>query len=720
MIIMEYANKGNLKGCLTEVANNWKQKLFILYKIIVGLNNIHKEGLIHCNFHNGNILYNKYDDFTYRIFISDYLGSYQLAKSFLEKDHNILSFMIPEILRGKPYTQASDIYNFSMIMWEFISGISPFNSRKYDFQLALSICKGERPEIIENTPQCYIDLMEKCWDDDPTKRPTASEVLNIFEKWIFLPSNMEIKNINKELKNDIMEFINAPIGYNNQSHLQACNTSHLLNFSDEELNELLEGSPGLKFLELKQKREVAEQNLFKLEMIAENSQTELKIKQNELKIKQNELIEMQLAYQKIKSELADSQQQNYQLEQNYQDLRLNSAVQIREFVEKESDLQDQIICLQNEKQTLANNLTEQLKQNKLTSQQVQIQIIQLEQEKTDLQNKLAQTEADIQKFKSQQESLIEQKKQLENKLSQSQVNYQQVKEEKIFKDNILKALLNLSDKEKDEKAELKAKLENEITQLKQKLFNEEQIKVHLTQAIHIKEDKINKLEKELINLDQKRIKQLKDKEKELNEIKKELVNKLTSGENTKEIHKEKEAKQKELNELKQELLKTSASYDANRKKQVLNQVNKFLKAKGNFLTLREETIRNLQKQYEVINDRIVIGVIGEIVSETKKFQDILIECNEVGLFQMDKDHNSLMNIVQENEELEVSHKISDILKLNSFNLNHYKIFTVATNFCEETRAYLDSGMMVQDIKLLRKNLDELKSELKQQKKELIN
>ncbi|RGB36279.1 hypothetical protein C1646_697585 [Rhizophagus diaphanus] len=68
--------------------------------------------------------------------------------------------MAPEILKGQPYTQASDIYSFSMIMWEFTFGIPPFNDKAHDLQLALDICKGKRPEIIENTPQCYVDLMK--------------------------------------------------------------------------------------------------------------------------------------------------------------------------------------------------------------------------------------------------------------------------------------------------------------------------------------------------------------------------------------------------------------------------------------------------------------------------------------------------------------------------------------------------------------------------------
>src|SRR5256885_69914 len=94
-----------------------------------------------------------------------------------------------------------------MIMWEFTSGVSPFHNRAHDLQLCLSICRGERPEIIENTPQCYINLMKKCWDKDPLERPSALEVLNIIEKWVNPGYNIE--NISEDLKSNIMEFMEA-------------------------------------------------------------------------------------------------------------------------------------------------------------------------------------------------------------------------------------------------------------------------------------------------------------------------------------------------------------------------------------------------------------------------------------------------------------------------------------------------------------------------------
>ncbi|PKC53059.1 kinase-like protein, partial [Rhizophagus irregularis] len=69
VLIMEYRNKNSLKKCLTEITKNWEQKLFCLYQIIKGLNDIHEEDLIHYSFHNGNILCNKYEEDIYGIFI---------------------------------------------------------------------------------------------------------------------------------------------------------------------------------------------------------------------------------------------------------------------------------------------------------------------------------------------------------------------------------------------------------------------------------------------------------------------------------------------------------------------------------------------------------------------------------------------------------------------------------------------------------------------------
>jgi serine/threonine protein kinase len=213
---MSHAKEGSLRKCLSKIVKfKWQEKLQLLKKIILGLKVIHESGLAHCDLHDGNILIS--DNFN-ESFIID-LGLCRPISNLQDSDnedkiYGVLPFMAPEVLRKKPYTPASDIYSFSMIMWEFTSGIPPFNNKAHDFQLSLSICKGERPEIMKNTPKCYIDLMRECWDSDPSKRPTIIILENTISTWLRLSEYHEFNdkreaNIDNKLRNDMNETVEA-------------------------------------------------------------------------------------------------------------------------------------------------------------------------------------------------------------------------------------------------------------------------------------------------------------------------------------------------------------------------------------------------------------------------------------------------------------------------------------------------------------------------------
>jgi serine/threonine protein kinase len=70
MMIIEFAEKGNLRTNLSNNFNNimWRDKIKLLYDITYDLNELHKSGYIHKDFHNGNILQIN-DTFSY---ISDF------------------------------------------------------------------------------------------------------------------------------------------------------------------------------------------------------------------------------------------------------------------------------------------------------------------------------------------------------------------------------------------------------------------------------------------------------------------------------------------------------------------------------------------------------------------------------------------------------------------------------------------------------------------------
>ncbi|RGB44227.1 kinase-like domain-containing protein, partial [Rhizophagus diaphanus] len=250
IIIMSYAKKGSLRKCLSDIIKfKWQEKLQLLKKVILGLKVIHESNLTHGDFHDGNILIS--DNYN-ELFIIDLglckpISDLQDSDNKVNEIYGVLPYMAPEILRKKPYTPASDIYSFSMIMWEFTSGIPPFNHEAHDLHLSLSICKGRRPEIIKNTPKCYIDLMKKCWDSDPFNRPTIIMLEYIISEWIrcinkYYEINRdgdykyEISNIDDKLKNNMEEFVEADKFLLQkqtntsiiQYHSQACYTSRKL------------------------------------------------------------------------------------------------------------------------------------------------------------------------------------------------------------------------------------------------------------------------------------------------------------------------------------------------------------------------------------------------------------------------------------------------------------------------------------------------------------
>ncbi len=169
---------------------DWSKKLKILGNISNGLDHIHIQKIIHRDFHSGNILYENEDDTV----ISD-LG---ISKSSIEsvdnddKIYGIIPYIAPEILQRQKYTTASDIYSFSMIMWELITGRMPFWDQNQDTDLIIKICDGLRPPIITNAPEGYIKLMQECWDSDPNKRPTSSDINDIFHKEIIPNYNGKI------------------------------------------------------------------------------------------------------------------------------------------------------------------------------------------------------------------------------------------------------------------------------------------------------------------------------------------------------------------------------------------------------------------------------------------------------------------------------------------------------------------------------------------------
>src|SRR5436305_1905245 len=196
MMVMEYANNGSLRQHLNNKFNslNWTQKLWNLHWIAHGLNKIHEKGLIHHDFHCGNILNNKNTSGNLHSLITD-LGLCKPANTTSQSNdkqiYGVLPYLAPEVLKGKEYTQASDIYGFGIIAYEVCTGLPPYHDIAHDEFLTIKICRGLRPKSDYQIPQLILDIIQQCWDADPSKRPKAKELYELVLKDLCNKSDKE-------------------------------------------------------------------------------------------------------------------------------------------------------------------------------------------------------------------------------------------------------------------------------------------------------------------------------------------------------------------------------------------------------------------------------------------------------------------------------------------------------------------------------------------------
>ncbi|CAI2174014.1 15304_t:CDS:2 [Funneliformis geosporum] len=171
----------NLQTYLVDYPNlEWTKKLSIASGIANALNFIHKDYILHndirsCNIYLNACLQVKLHGF--RVAKSSKISPVMLTSASEPTDHR---WTPSEKFRDNEYTDASEIYSFSLILWEIINHKTPFHDVDYD-EIKNKVLNGEHPQPVttNGTPVEYQEIMEKGWDIDPNKRPSAKQMLEI-------------------------------------------------------------------------------------------------------------------------------------------------------------------------------------------------------------------------------------------------------------------------------------------------------------------------------------------------------------------------------------------------------------------------------------------------------------------------------------------------------------------------------------------------------------
>lgn len=239
------------------------EEFILAYGVSKGLEYLHSNQIIHGNLTSKNVLIDKnlrphLDGFMY---VRNRNNNNDDDYYDIEHIDSILNYTAPEILEGfknfekvEP-TVSSDIYSFGMILYEIFTGQTPFQEFDSHELLIDKIISGLRPPT-DNVYNPFVPIIESCWNQNPSKRPTAKELsTSIYEIATKLNSLKWYKSLSpllNELTNTDVVFDGywkplCKASENNESHLAMYVIGNMC------LNERLQNSPdqvqfGLKFI----------------------------------------------------------------------------------------------------------------------------------------------------------------------------------------------------------------------------------------------------------------------------------------------------------------------------------------------------------------------------------------------------------------------------------------------------------------------------------------
>jgi len=166
-----------------------KKQAGYAHQIAAGMNYLHtcKPPIIHRDLKPANILLS----YTGTCKITDFgLAKIRADPKTDEKDQFKMTgetgtyrFMAPEVFRHEQYTEKVDIYSFGMILFFMSSGHAPWPSKNGVVAAADAAIEGKRPFIPRNWDSQWANLLQQCWDESPSLRPSFKVVLDMLEQY---------------------------------------------------------------------------------------------------------------------------------------------------------------------------------------------------------------------------------------------------------------------------------------------------------------------------------------------------------------------------------------------------------------------------------------------------------------------------------------------------------------------------------------------------------
>ncbi|KAA8492939.1 putative serine/threonine-protein kinase [Porphyridium purpureum] len=93
-----------------------------------------------------------------------------------------LLWMAPEMIVDQKWSDRSDVYAFGTILWELLSGKTPWvDEIRTERELLLRVARGDTPSMrnVQHASSELKSIIQKCWTTNPRKRPSMHTVLDL-------------------------------------------------------------------------------------------------------------------------------------------------------------------------------------------------------------------------------------------------------------------------------------------------------------------------------------------------------------------------------------------------------------------------------------------------------------------------------------------------------------------------------------------------------------
>ncbi|KAK8839146.1 hypothetical protein M9Y10_027938 [Tritrichomonas musculus] len=175
-IYLEFLSR-SLKECVDKKLLDNTLKARIVIDIVHALNFIHKHNMMHRDIKIENIMLNsafeaKIVDFGL-VRIDECFNGQDFVSNSLTKGIGTLAYMSPEMAGEEEYTNKTDVYSFGIVLHYIFVGRLPSYTMK-DKMLGKKV---PLPTASPQVSQLCVDLMSKCTDNNPEKRPSFQEIL---------------------------------------------------------------------------------------------------------------------------------------------------------------------------------------------------------------------------------------------------------------------------------------------------------------------------------------------------------------------------------------------------------------------------------------------------------------------------------------------------------------------------------------------------------------